>query len=269
MNAHLRRSRRGFTLLEMIVAIAIIAILVGAAVPVTSKILTHKAKSATREELQLLSDACAEFFRDTGNLPVSIGELIVNPGDAGWSGPYLAGVVTDTVTGSSGYEVDAWSRGYQLAASGNVLTITSSGEDLTFGNATDLRIALDVTWIRRDQTAAELQLINQAVQRYNAVYQSSNPLSTSWPTALNSLVARGFLPAATDYQLDGWGQSYEADPPNKTPVVKIQSPSLVSALESLGGGSSGSGQGKDKGKGKGKGNNGNGNGGASGKGKKK
>jgi prepilin-type N-terminal cleavage/methylation domain-containing protein len=59
-------SVRGFTLIELVITIAIIGVLVGAAVPVMSKILTHKARVATRDEIQLLANATLEYFRDTG-----------------------------------------------------------------------------------------------------------------------------------------------------------------------------------------------------------
>ena len=67
--------RAGFSMLEMIVVIAIMAVIAGAAVPVTSKVLTYQARKATRGELQLLSDASAEFFRDTRTLPADLADL--------------------------------------------------------------------------------------------------------------------------------------------------------------------------------------------------
>ncbi|MCC7015120.1 MAG: prepilin-type N-terminal cleavage/methylation domain-containing protein [Planctomycetes bacterium] len=225
-----RRARRGFTLIEMIVAIAIMAVLVGAAVPVTSKILAYKAKKATREELQVLADACAELFRDSGVLPDSVADLLADSGVSGWSGPYLPGVVTDAVSGLSGYEVDAWSRPYQLDATADVLSITSSGGNATFGDTDDLEIALDVTWIRRQQTLDELKLINQAVQLYNGLYLTTDPLDSDWSSALDQLVLRGMLPTKAEYLNDAWGVPYVSDPQGLTPVVRIQSTSVNDGL---------------------------------------
>ena len=64
-----RTNRGGFSLLELIVAVSIMVILVGAAVPVTSKVLTYKARLATKQEVELLSDAAADYFEDTRQLP--------------------------------------------------------------------------------------------------------------------------------------------------------------------------------------------------------
>lgn len=223
----LRRAHAGFTLLELIVVIAIMAIVVGAAVPVTGKVLTYKAKKATRDELQTLSDASSDFFRDTGRLPASVGELLTTTGDAGWSGPYLAGVVTDAVTGHSGYEVDAWSRPYSFQVVGDQLTIRSSGEDDQYGDSGDPNIALNVTPIRREQTLDELKLINQAIVLYNGQFQITDPLDTQWSQAVDQLVGRGLLPSGGDYLTDAWGRAYEPDPPAVSPVVKVRSPSVV------------------------------------------
>jgi prepilin-type N-terminal cleavage/methylation domain-containing protein len=104
MNSHheplgLRMSlRRGFTLIELVIAISIVAVLAGAAIPVTAKVLTYKARKATREELQVLGDAALEHFRDTRTIPTTVSNLMVDSNVAGWSGPYLGGAVTDQLT---------------------------------------------------------------------------------------------------------------------------------------------------------------------------
>lgn len=220
-----RRARAGFSLIELIVAVAIMAVLVGAAVPITSKVLSHKARVATRAELQTLADASLEHFRDTGTLPTSIGNLIVDSGSAGWSGPYLPGVVTDHVTGSSGYEVDAWSRGYSVSVAGDVLTIRSAGDDASSGTADDLVIQANVTPVRRERTLSELKILNQSIAHYNSLYQLSAPLSATWATAFNSLVAQGLLPNDSDYLTDGWGQPYQSAG-GAGPLVELVSASL-------------------------------------------
>ena len=240
-------SKSGFSLIEMVVVVAIMMVIAGAAVPITTKVLTYKARQATKTEIQYLSGASAEFFKDTRRLPTDIAELLVDPGDAGWSGPYMPGVVTDQITGLTGYQVDAWSRAYSVGATGDVLTITSSGEDATTGTETDIAIDLDVTYLRREGTLAQLETINRAVSQYNDQFLSSAPLSTSWSTAVNTLVTSGFLPTSDGYSEDWWGAEFVADPPGVNPVVRIKSPTLDPS-----GGTSGSGTTGSKGKGKGK-----------------
>jgi len=220
-----RRSlaRAGFSLLEMIVAITIMTVLVGATVPVASKAFLYKARNATNAELQELSEASAAFFYDVDRLPLSVAELLVDPPSAGWNGPYLPGVVTDSLTGLSGYQVDAWSRPYSMSISGDVLTIASMGADATPGTSADLTIDLDVTYIRREKTLARLATINLAVVHYNAQYLSTDPLPANYAVAYSKLVSRGFLPASTDYQVDAWGNAYVEIPLGGSPVVEITS----------------------------------------------
>ena len=239
-----------FSLIELIVAVTIMAILAGAAVPITSKVLTYRARQATSTELQTLSDASAAYFRDTSAIPADIESLLVVPkGTSGWSGPYLPGVVTDSITGLTGYQVDAWSRAYTTGVSGDVLTITSMAEDAKKATSDDLSIQLDVTPIRREMTVDRLETINQAVTLYNGTWHKSAPLSTSWTSAYAQLVAKGYLPSSLDYQVDAWGDAYHPDPKGIAPVVKVTSPNVSSTSSSSGtsGGSS-----KDKGKAKGK-----------------
>ncbi len=225
--ARTARSRRGFTLIELIVAVAILALMIGAAAPVTSKVLAYKARMATRQELQLHADATLELFRDTKTLASGVASLLVANGVSGWTGPYLSGVVADHVTGSSGYEVDAWSRAYRFTIAGDVVTIASRGADAQFDTADDLAIAVDVTPVRREETLAELLVLNQSIRHYNSLNQLSAPLSTNWPAAFSTLVATGFLPNQPDYLTDGWNQTYVAS--GGAPLVELVSPSMGGA----------------------------------------
>ena len=247
--AHLRR---GFTLIELVIAIAIVAVLAGAAIPVTSKMLTYKARKATREELQVLGDAALDHFRDTRTIPTAISNLVVDAGASGWAGPYLGGAVTDQLTGSSGFEVDAWSRAYRFSVSGDQLTIASRAEDANFGSADDLAIVVDVGVARREETVDELTLLNQAVNAYNATYLASAPLASVWATAYSTLVTRGYLPSYTGYLTDGWDQAYVAVG-SGGPLVELTSTNLAQSQAGNGNGNGGNG------------NNGNGNNGKNGK----
>jgi len=222
--------RAGFTLIELVVAATIIAILAGAAVPVTTKVLTYRARNATKAELEMLSEACGAFFYDCERLPADLAELLVDPGtgDPGWTGPYLPGVVTDELSGLSGYQVDAWSRPYILTASGDVLTLTSQGEDATTGTATDIVLHYDVTWIRREKTRARLATVNQAIAHYNASFLVADPLPANWAVAFSKLTnpSLGILPNDADFSQDGWGDAFVEDPLGVAPVVRVTSSNM-------------------------------------------
>jgi len=81
---------RGFTLIELIVVFAILALLISLAVP---RYFTHieRAKEATlRQDLQVMRDAIDKFHGDKGRYPVSLDELV--------SERYLRGVPVDPIT---------------------------------------------------------------------------------------------------------------------------------------------------------------------------
>ena len=250
------RSRRGFTLLELIIVVAILGILLGAAVPVASMVFKSKARRATREELEELSGAAAEYFRDTFALPTAPMDLNVDPGVAGWSGPYMLTATVDPIIGITDSALDAWSRPFRFTASGpSTLILASAGEDAQFGTAADMELTLDVTPIRRAVTLDELEIVNQAVSLHNAQYLPDDPLPVSYSQLLNELVQKGFLPSGNAYATDGWGDGYVPVPVGRIPVVEVGSIHLPHA-GSAGGSGQGSGNNGNNGSG-GNGNNGN------------
>ena len=228
---------------------------------------------ATREELDLLSRTCADYFQDVGAFPATLDGLIVNPGATaapGWAGPYLPGVVTDNLTNKPGYLVDSWSRPYTLSANGDVLRITSAGDDAEANSGDDLWIELDVTWIRRAQTLTRLEIVNRAIGAYNSLYLTSDPLPLDYIAMRKKLVAAKVLPDDASYAGDAWGLGFVANPAGKLPVVKVDSPKLNASLGAPpGSGGTGGGQPGNNGNGNGNGKapgNGNGNGKAPGNG---
>lgn len=224
------RGQAGFTLLEIIVVVAVLSILAGVAVPVAQKAISNAARKATREELDVLANAAIEYCRDTNNIPLGIADLERNPNrtdSVGWAGPYLEGAIAASPV-KSGYQVDGWVRDYRVVRN-TKLTITSAGDDGTFGDANDIEVVVDFTNVRREKTLAKLKTINQAITLYNATYQATAPLNRNYSTALNQLVARGFLPDRNSFLRDAWGVLFTGDPVNRAPMVKARSPSIPSA----------------------------------------
>jgi general secretion pathway protein G len=219
-------SVRGFTLIELVITIAIIGVLIGAAVPVMSKVMTHKARVATRDEIQLLANATLEYFRDTNRLPTTINRLSTRAGVAGWSGPYLPGVATDQISNRDGYEVDAWSRPYRVTLNGDRLTLRSLGQDARVNTSDDLTLVVDVTLVRREETLAELKLLNQTIGLYNSLNLLTAPLPLTWSSAHTLLVAAGLLPNDPSLLTDGWGRAYVPSVAGG-PLVALASPSIT------------------------------------------
>lgn len=125
----MRRDEQGFTLIEMIITVAIISALAAIMVPIVSSELGQASEATAQGEARRIGTAVNQFFKDTGFAPTGplgdnsieylLGtgdEVDPNPfhdddGDAGdlgdyltdggvngggqWSGPYLSGVRPD------------------------------------------------------------------------------------------------------------------------------------------------------------------------------
>lgn len=129
MNRFIRRqasrAARGFTLIEMLVVIAIIALLAGLVGPaVMDRLGGAKSKTAGIQIADL--DKALEIFKlDVGRYPSNaegLQALVAKPASAGgWNGPYLKG----------GLPTDPWGNAYRYAnpGPGGGIEILSLGAD--------------------------------------------------------------------------------------------------------------------------------------------
>ncbi|WP_296657349.1 type II secretion system major pseudopilin GspG [Paraburkholderia sp.] len=119
------RAQQGFTLLELLVVLLIIALLAGYVGPkLFSQVDKAKVKT-TEAQMKTLGDALTQFRLDTGRYPGAeegLDALVAEPQAAeGWNGPYLAKAVPR----------DAWGRAYQWNVPGrdSEAEIVSLGRD--------------------------------------------------------------------------------------------------------------------------------------------
>lgn len=84
------RRQRGFTLIELMIVIAIIVILVGMAAGMYTKTVQHARESVLRKDLQTMREAIDNYTLDKQQAPQSLQDLV----DAG----YLRSVPIDPVT---------------------------------------------------------------------------------------------------------------------------------------------------------------------------
>ncbi len=144
------RASTGFTLIEMALAVAVMAILVAVATPVIMQRIVDARIEATREEARNLYEAMVGrpdqsggfgFVGDMGRLPASFQQLVQPSGlpmyatytrgvGMGWKGPYI-----NTGTSATDYLLDGFGRPYSGVATGQV---RSTGPDGLDGTADDI-----------------------------------------------------------------------------------------------------------------------------------
>lgn len=71
-----RRRRRGFTLIELIVVMAIVALLIALATPRYFSHVDRSKESVLRADLSVMRDALDKFYGDHGRYPESLEELV-------------------------------------------------------------------------------------------------------------------------------------------------------------------------------------------------
>lgn len=106
------RAQQGFTLIEMIGVMAVIAILAAAATPKIFEAIEDAKVTAYMQEVQTIKQAVTRFYKDTGRWPTEIPssntnyyhQLMVNEGNSsgdpirGWNGPYLDRDIANQIT---------------------------------------------------------------------------------------------------------------------------------------------------------------------------
>ncbi|MBU2501608.1 type II secretion system protein GspG, partial [bacterium] len=183
-----RRRRDGFTLIEIIIAVAIVAIMAGAIAPLAFREFVRMREEETARELALIETGLLEFLEDTGRFPSEVeglAALVADPGASGWSGPYFGAVESDP---ASEVTTDSFGNPYLydhspatqppgaadlvVASGGADHTVTSGsvGGTWTVGGAGDDLLQLVAAGpITRDKIVAgrqEMELIAAACGRY-------------------------------------------------------------------------------------------------------
>jgi general secretion pathway protein G len=124
------RGERGFTLVELLVVITIIALIMGIVGPRVLNYLSESKAKAAKIQIESFASALDLFFLDTGrypNGPEGLTALVRRPGNiTAWNGPYLKGGLVPP---------DPWGNPYVYRAPGQngAYDILSYGSDGTEG----------------------------------------------------------------------------------------------------------------------------------------
>ena len=119
-----RKARaKGFSLVEMLVVVAIVGLLVGLVGPAAMRQLQSSRVNATEAQIDQLRAAIDIFQIDTGRLPtedVGLNALVAPNNIPGWNGPYLRDGELPT---------DAWGGAFMYRFDGSSPRVISLGAD--------------------------------------------------------------------------------------------------------------------------------------------
>ena len=128
-----RRSRQGFTLLELLLVMAILVVLAGLASFAVLSIQKNSYARSANVEIATLANACTMYKLNVGSFPNKLVDLTTQPSgldQATWGGPYLK-TATDR---------DPWNRKYEYTANdqNDTVVILSLGADGQKGTPDDV-----------------------------------------------------------------------------------------------------------------------------------
>lgn len=187
------RLERGFTLLELIVVLAVLGLLLGTAVPLASAVVQADRRQEVRRELADLEAALETHWYERAAFPASLTAT-------GFFGVHLQPGVSNT-----GVQ-DPFAAGqqyrYQVDAVAGTATVWSVGENGTDNGVNNeefvVRVFASVPGSRR--TWQRLRLIVELLAEH---IESGGSVVGTWPTV------RAAIGLGPDYDRDGFGSPFD------------------------------------------------------------
>jgi general secretion pathway protein G len=127
-----RRQRAGFTLMELLLVLAILVVLGSMVVVAYTNIMADTDRQAAKVQIEMLEEAVKVYQIQLKRLPPSLDALRTPPSDlpnpARWKGPYLDEEIP----------LDPWGQPYNYAVDGREFRIWSVGADGAEGTEDDV-----------------------------------------------------------------------------------------------------------------------------------
>ncbi len=129
-----RSGHKGFTLLELLLVMAILVVLAGLGTAAYTRLGSAQSVRAAKYEIKNIKNLCVAYKLQVGNYPAQLKDLVTLPGgltQAEWNGPYYQeGVVPK----------DPWRNEYAYSAdeARDQVFVTSNGPDKQRGTADDI-----------------------------------------------------------------------------------------------------------------------------------
>ena len=128
LNSSAVGSRAGFTLVEILLVVAILGILATVAVVRLGGQTKRASIAACRTSIQAIQTAADTYEVDNGIYPATLQALVTKGTENNWNGPYLR----------NGVPKDQWGAEFQYSTRENGFEIRSAGPDGQMGTADDL-----------------------------------------------------------------------------------------------------------------------------------
>ena len=128
-----RRTRQGFTLLELLLVMAILVVLAGLAGFAVLGMQDNAYVNSAKLEIRTLASSCKAYKLNVGSFPAKLEDLYSRPSgidQATWGGPYLDTQVVN----------DPWNRPYKYSPDdlNDTVLIQSAGPDGQSGSEDDV-----------------------------------------------------------------------------------------------------------------------------------